>query len=539
MRHVTAVLSMLHERAGRNSATRCFREEPVLAWTLERLSRARHVGSMAVLCWEDQLEHVTPVAAEYGAYVLSKDPRVTVPAIEGITAARNWSDGWRGGLLSTCDFDLGFHAPWVKEIVAELKSDAVVLVDPAAGLVDADLIDQIVDHASEHESVQICFTQAAPGLAGVLLKPSLLDQLAAARTHPGRLLGYMPDQPVRDPIGGDGCVPVPARVARTTRSFKLDSDRQVARVAEASISLNGELLASGAEALTHRLSWSNEVDPLPREIVVELNTDRATSAIFSPRRGQQIDREPMSVELAKRLFEQVADADDARVTLAGVGDPLLHPHVIAIIDAAREAGVRSVHVETDLLVGDPSVVDRLVDSCIDVVSVHLPAMSQQTYRDVMGVDALAAALENVRRFVARRHERGRGVPLLVPVFTKVRQNLVEMEAWYDQWLRALGCAVIAGPSDFAGLVPDCAVAEMSPPVRRPCARLNSRLMILSDGRAVSCEQDVLGRQIVGDVRTESLAVVWNHGMRATRRAHACGQFAANPVCAGCREWHRP
>jgi hypothetical protein len=412
MRHVTAVLSMLHERAGRNSATRCFRDEPVLAWTIERLSRARHLGSMAVLCWEDQLEHVTPVAAEYGAHVLSKDPRVIVPALESITAARNWSDGWRGGLLSTCDFDLGFHAPWVKEIVAELGSEAVVLVDPSAGLVDADLIDQIVDHATGHESVQICFTQAAPGLAGALLKPSLLDQLAAARTHPGRLLGYMPDQPVRDPIGGDGCVSVPARIARTTRSFKLDSDRQIARVAEASVSLNGELLSSGAEALIHRLSWSNEVDPLPREIVIELNTDRASNAIFSPRRHREINREPMSVELAKRLFDQVAEADDARVTLGGVGDPLLHPRVMEIIDAAKRAGVRAIHVETDLLVRDPSVIDGLVDSLIDVVSVRLPAVSQQTYREVMGVDGLAAALENVRRFVTRRHERGRGVPLL-------------------------------------------------------------------------------------------------------------------------------
>jgi MoaA/NifB/PqqE/SkfB family radical SAM enzyme len=539
MEHVTAILSMLHERAARSSATRCFRDEPVLAWTLERLSRAKHIGSMAVLCWEDQLEQVTPIAEEHGAYVLSKDPRVIVPALEGITAARNWSDGWRGGLMSTCDFDLGFHAPWVKEIATELSSEAVVLVDPSAGLVDADLIDQIVAHAVEHENVQICFTQAAPGLAGVLLKPSLIDQLAAARTHPGRLLGYVPDQPVRDPTSGDGCVPVPARLARTTRSFKLDTDRQVARLAEASVSLNGELIGSSAEALLHRLSWSGEVDPLPREVVFELTTRRASKPIFSPLHVAQIDREPMSVELAAALFEQLAQADDARVTLAGVGDPLLHPQIIEVIGAARSAGVRAIHVETDLAVADASLIEKLVDSSIDVVSVHLPALSQQAYRDVMGVDNYAKVLENIGRFVTRRHARGRGVPLLVPVFTKLRQNLGEMEAWYDQWLKALGCAVIAGPSDFVGLIPDVAVADMSPPVRRACARLGSRITILSDGRAVSCEQDVLGRHVVGDLTRESLAEVWNDGMRSVRDAHACGQFAASPVCAGCREWHRP
>ena len=35
--NVTAVLSMLHEPADRNSATRTFRGDPVLAWTLERV----------------------------------------------------------------------------------------------------------------------------------------------------------------------------------------------------------------------------------------------------------------------------------------------------------------------------------------------------------------------------------------------------------------------------------------------------------------------------------------------------------------------
>ena len=49
--NVTAVLSMVHEApdgaAGGNSATRLFRANPVLHWTLERTSRATRVGSAA------------------------------------------------------------------------------------------------------------------------------------------------------------------------------------------------------------------------------------------------------------------------------------------------------------------------------------------------------------------------------------------------------------------------------------------------------------------------------------------------------------
>jgi radical SAM protein with 4Fe4S-binding SPASM domain len=129
--------------------------------------------------------------------------------------------------------------------------------------------------------------------------------------------------------------------------------------------------------------------------------------------------------------------------------------------------------------------------------------------------------------------------LIVPTFMKCRENLEEMEIWYDHWIRVLGHAVIAGPSDFAGQIADCAVADMSPPRRRACGRLKNRMTILSDGTVASCEQDVLGRQATGNVLREPLSEIWRNGFAAIRDDHACGRFGARPLCGACREWHRP
>jgi hypothetical protein len=216
---------------------------------------------------------------------------------------------------------------------------------------------------------------------------------------------------------------------------------------------------------------------------------------------------------------------------------VLHPQFREVLELARQADVAAIHVETDLVHAES--VDWLADSAIDVVSVHVPAITPQTYAQLMGVDALTRVIQNMSRFVTRRQQRGRGVPLLAPIFTKCAVNVNEMEVWYDQWLKALGCAVIVGPADYCGQIPDMAVADMSPPRRGPCARIASRLTILSDGRAVSCEQDVLARQQVGDLRFDSLAVVWNRGMHPLRQPYAAGKGAEHPLCAACREWHRP
>jgi radical SAM protein with 4Fe4S-binding SPASM domain len=539
MTNPLAILSMLHEPPDRCSATRLFRGEPVLRWTIDRLTRSSHLGSIAVLCWEDQLAAVTPVAEEERAYVLAKGPRVALPEVESVAAARRWADGWRGGLLATCHFDLGFYAPWHHELAQHLESDGVLLIDPSAALIDPAILDDLIAQANEHPDVEVLFAPAAPGLGGALVRPELLNRLAAAKVHPGRLMHYHPDQVSREPLAGDGCVAVPTAAARTTHRFTLDSDRQIERISEATESLNGQLLSSGAEELVRRVQACKSADPLPREILLELNTDRATSPIFSPTRHLKIARPAFTVDQARQLFAELAGLDDTRLTLAGVGDPLLAPEVFTIIDAAKlEAGV-AIHVETDLLDISPEQIARLASSPVDVVSVHLPALTAQTYAAVMGVDGFARVIENIRKFVAERQARQAAVPLLVPTFIKCHQNLAEMESWYDQWLRAVGSAVIHGPSDCAGQIPDVSVADMSPPGRKPCSRLSSRLTILSDGSIVSCEEDVLAKQVLGRIGVESLHEVWSKRAEALRADHRESKWERHPLCARCREWHRP
>jgi len=539
--HVTAILSMLHEAPdpGANSATRRFRGAPVLQWTLQRISRAKHVKSVAVLCWEDQLPGVVSVAGDERAYVLAKGPRVPVPEVEAVAAARRWADGWRGGLLSTCHFDLGFHGPWYRELAEKLGSDAILLVEPSAGLVDPVLLDRLVEQAAEHEDTELFFCPAAPGLGGALVRRSLLNRLAASRTHPGRLLHYLPDQTCREPLAGDSCIPVATLVARSTHCFTLDSERQIARIESATVSLNGELIGSEAETIAQRLQSSGGYDPLPREIVLELTTSRASRPIYWPGRHLAIERQSLATQTAAALFDELKDADDLRLTLGGVGDPMLSANVFDVIDAAAQRNVSSIHVETDLLDIAPEHVARLARSPVDVVSVRLPALTPQAYEAVMGVNAYAAVLENIRQFVTERQSARGRLPLLVPVFTKCAQNLAEMEPWYDQWLRALGSAVIAGPSDYAAQIPDASVADMAPAKRSACARLASRMTVLCDGRVVSCEQDVLGRHTLGEIGKQPLTEIWQRSIGALRTDHQQGNWAKHALCATCREWHRP
>lgn len=534
------VISMLHEPAVDHSATRLFRCQPVLWWTLARLSGVQGVTGWTVLCWGDQAEAVANCAGASGVQVISKGDRREPAAMQAITAASRWLDGWRGGLLQTCDFDRGFHPAWTAEVLSEQGGDAVLLVDPSAGLVDPELVSHTLAHADANAEEGMVFTQAAPGLNGIVIRKVLLDRLAHANQHPGRLLSYLHDQPGKDPIALTCCGPVPTSVARTTRRFKLDTLRQVRRLGREMESLNGQLARTGAEELVRRAESDLAADDLPREVVVELNTDRATRPIWWPGRYQQISRPAMTVETAERLFASLAEFPDTRITLAGVGDPLHHPELPEILSAAHAAGLQAIHLETDLLGISQERIAALVTAGVDIVSFHVPATTQATYAKVMGVDGYLEALENLKRLVSLRHEAGRGVPLIVPTFVKCRDNLAEMELWYDQWLRVIGSAVIVGPTSRGGIVPDdVGVAAMEPPRRRPCARLWNRLTVLSDGQIAKCEEDPLARETVGRVGDVSMKDLWAGPMEQLRDRHRNGQQDQCGSCQSCREWHRP
>jgi radical SAM protein with 4Fe4S-binding SPASM domain len=405
-------------------------------------------------------------------------------------------------------------------------------------LIDASLVDSLVKYADDQPVPELCFMQAAPGLVGTLLRRELVERLTIANVHPGRLLTYFPDQHGVDPTGKPGCAPVPTPVARSLHRFKLDSDRQVARVDRATVHLNGHLVSTEAEELVVAMRGCESADRLPREVVLELNTKRATNPTYWPARYLSIDRPELELETAKRLFAELAAMDDIRMTLAGVGDPLLSSRWFEIVQAAREAGIATINVETDLLSPSPDDLQRLVASGVDVVSVHFPAASSLVYAGVMGVDGFSRVLENVRLLELAVKEAGRGTPLIAPMLTKTAVNLAEMEPWFDYWIRRLGHAVILGPSDFAGQIPDLAVADMAPPRRSPCARLTARMTILSDGRVVSCEQDVLGKQVMGTIGETPIQEIWQSRFIKLRQCHARGEWNQQPLCGGCREWQR-
>ena len=139
-----------------------------------------------------------------------------------------------------------------------------------------------------------------------------------------------------------------------------------------------------------------------------------------------------------------------------------------------------------------------------------------------------------------REQRASPRPIVVPEMTKARENLHELDGFYDGWLRRVGAVSLTGFSHYARQCEDRSVINMAPSARTPCRRIRSRCLVLADGRVTMCDQDFQGRHPLGSLADRSLEDIWRCAeFDRIRAAHQAGRFDPVPLCAACDEWHRP
>lgn len=461
-----------------------------------------------------------------------------------LRSARKWNLGsWRGGLLSASWFDEFVEPPLVRRVLEAAGVDALLCLEGHQAAVDPELLTALVGHyRARAGETGLAFSQAPPGLAGVVLDRAFTAELVTAGIPLGVRLGYRPEMPAGDPITRAPCLSVAPPIVET--QFRFLADTRTGREA-----LAAAFSSAGADAGAATLcNWLREQEPpgaprlaareLPLEVEIELTTsDPLPDTTLAPRGRRVPQRTAASPAHVERIARELATYDDRLVFLAGHGDPLCSPVFADACRVVRAAGVCGLGVRTALVELSDAALAALFEHAVDVVEVRLDADTPATYAAVHGADCFEAVLANIARIQAERIRRRSPQPLLIPAMTRAAATLAEIEPFFDRWISAVGSAVIRGYSDFGGLLPPDPVLRLTPPIRRPCRRLAGRMVIHADGLGVLCDQDVAGVHPLGDVGG-GLEGLWRGGVLSAARAAHAGTGALPVLCAGCGEWFR-
>ncbi|MFI4898867.1 MAG: 6-hydroxymethylpterin diphosphokinase MptE-like protein [Phycisphaerales bacterium JB059] len=493
---------------------------------VERLRRASQLDEIVLLAGDPG--RVRELLGDLSDAVVIEE--VDGGAIEarrrGVGAGRVWGgETWRGGVGGLTASDEAFEPRVCAGVMAKRGLDGAVFVGDDWALVDPGLTDAVIErYRSAPASFKIVFTQAPPGICPVLLDRSSVESLSDAREQAGSLatigglVGYLPIAPQGDPIAKPVCVQVPASLrSLCVRAIPDTLERRRLIGGVLGETEAPERLALGAIERALR-GGVGAMARTPRRLTLELCTGRLLAGEWGAQlRGgaEAVEREMMNIATIHDLLRQVAGgAEDATLTLHGVGDPLMHPRALEVVRMAREVGFAGVHLRTDLarLGDDEEGLRALLASGVGVISVDLLATSARTYERLTGSSRFDAVERGVKRMVEIRRESGllEGMerPWIVPRITRCEASLAEIERFHDTWIMACGASVIDPPASTSA---GARIGPLPAPGWRAAMIARESMVVRSDGEVVGAG----GARFGGE---ESLEDLWARVRREQRES---------------------
>jgi tungsten cofactor oxidoreducase radical SAM maturase len=134
---------------------------------------------------------------------------------------------------------------------------------------------------------------------------------------------------------------------------------------------------------------------------------------------------PMSMSTFQHLVDSLDELPDLqRVVFTGFGEPLIHPHILDMIEAMRQRDL-AVTIGSNGLMMNQEMARALVELGVDRLVISVDGVRPETYEDIRGA-MLAQVLNNIRGLNEAKHQLGTLFPTLGIEFVALRSNLAEL-----------------------------------------------------------------------------------------------------------------
>jgi radical SAM protein with 4Fe4S-binding SPASM domain len=241
----------------------------------------------------------------------------------------------------------------------------------------------------------------------------------------------------------------------------------------------------------------------------------------------------MSLDLYKKVADEVGQHPEATLRIFGWGEPLLHPDLPTMIEYAKGHGVGLVNLITNGLALNEARSAQLVQAGLDVLEVSIDAVTAQTYAAVRGVEKnLGRVEQNVMDYIRQRDVLHGHTYVCVSIINQPKAK-PELNAFVEKWTPIVDDVIVRPFHDFMGYAADREQIVLPP--RHPCRCLWSRFNVNSEGLVSVCFNDWHNQTIIGNMNDSTIAEIWKNDVYAKlRESHLQG--TPKGICATCNDW---
>jgi radical SAM protein with 4Fe4S-binding SPASM domain len=293
-------------------------------------------------------------------------------------------------------------------------------------------------------------------------------------------------------------------------------------------------------ALRKRLT-RRPVPKFPRTIQIQTGTGCNADCVFCPY-GSTYDSQPKGVmdwDLFRKIIDESARHRVRRISPYLMNEPLADRHLFEKIAYVNKVNPRArVSLTSNGSLLTPPVVDRLLalGDGIHELALSVQGIDKEAYeRTMRGGVLFERTMRNVDHLVQVMRELRRRRPRVW--ITMVDTGLIDARRAVAYWRSRGISSRYTRLENRGGNVADADTLSRSRDMRyfTTCTRLFKQMYIMFNGDVVLCCTDYARRQVLGNVREQTLHEVWN-GEKAVaiRRRFLEGRFAELPLCGQCK-----
>jgi MoaA/NifB/PqqE/SkfB family radical SAM enzyme len=286
------------------------------------------------------------------------------------------------------------------------------------------------------------------------------------------------------------------------------------------------LLANAKPVRSLLLRTGRERAPRWPDIVQIESTNLCNAkCVFCPRDEMHRRQGVMDFDLYRKVVDECVTLGITHVRVHNYGEPFLDKQLVEKVRYAKSKGIAEVGMISNGSLITEDLARGMIDAGLDAINISVDASGKEVFEATRLHLKYDDVIQNVRTLARLRNESGRTHPKLILSF--VRQNNSAEEAnFIKEWSQIADKIHITDLHNWAGTL------NATSDVQFPCYRLWLTFTVLWDGRVSMCCADFDGRHVFGDLKSQSIAEVWNSPLyMAARRQHL--ESGGPEICRSC------
>jgi radical SAM protein with 4Fe4S-binding SPASM domain len=275
------------------------------------------------------------------------------------------------------------------------------------------------------------------------------------------------------------------------------------------------LLATGRDNAVH----------LPDIVQIESTNLCNAKCVFCPRDEMHRRQGVMEMDLYKKIADECAALGITHVRVHNYGEPFLDRQLVDKVRYAKSKGIAEVGMISNGSLITEDIARGMIDAGLDAINISVDASGKEVFEKTRIHLKYDDVIGNIKTLARLRKESGRKRPKLILSFVR-QNNSADEQAFIDEWSTVADKVHVTDLHNWAGTL------NTQSDVRYPCYRLWLTFTVLWDGRVSLCCADFDGRHILGDLRTQTIAQIWNSpAYRAVRKQHL--ENGGPEICRSC------